>query len=283
MDNPSPYTKEFYGLVRNGAERSAEVIAPLVLKMLSVHSVVDVGCGDGSWLAVFRKLGVDDVLGVDGDHVSKEVLRIPIEYFRSSDLRKPLTIDRVFDLALSLEVAEHLPSNCSAQFIESLTRLSRVVLFSAAIPYQGGTEHINEQWPDKWASLFEKHGYLPLDAIRRRVWQDDSVEWWYAQNVMLFVDKTLVESQPALRAEFERSSPNQLRLVHPRQFLHLRQLYEDALRRAEEPRLPSGVTEASRQLFVCLKNALRSRFLAISGKGRYPTERPRASGVSSKS
>ena len=63
------------------------------------------------------------------------------------DLAQPLQIDRRFDLALSLEVAEHLPPECGSEFVQTLTDLSSVILFSAAIPFQGGTDHLNEQWP----------------------------------------------------------------------------------------------------------------------------------------
>lgn len=277
------YTKTFYQEIRDGAMRSASVIAPIVLELLPVRSIVDIGCGDGSWLAVFRRLGVDDVVGVDGDHVEEEVLQIPTEYFRSFDLREPLSLERTFDLALSLEVAEHLPSDCAAKFVESLTRLSRVILFSAAIPYQGGNGHINEQWPDQWANLFEKHGYLPIDVIRKRVWQDDSVEWWYAQNVLLYAEKSFINSHASLRTEFELSNPSQLRVVHPRQFLYLGELYRGAVEHAERsPRPPSGVREASRLLLICLKNALKNKFLAISGKEKYSTKGRSAADLSPK-
>ncbi len=63
------YTKSFYEEIRNGSVRSAEVIVPLVLDLLHPSSVVDVGCGDASWLAVFQKLGIEDVFGIDGDYV----------------------------------------------------------------------------------------------------------------------------------------------------------------------------------------------------------------------
>jgi hypothetical protein len=139
-------------------------------------------------------------------------------------------------LAVSLEVAEHLPAECAATFVESLTRLAPLVLFSAAIPYQGGNHHINEQWPDKWAEHFREHDYVPVDFIRKRIWQGDAVEFWYAQNTLLFARLSVVESSSSLKAEFERTNPNQLSLVHPKQYTHLQGRLAEALARPQIPR-----------------------------------------------
>jgi len=263
------YTKNFYERLRGGATRSAEVIVPLVLRLLPTHSVVDVGCGDGSWLAVFRKFGVEEVLGIDGEYVDRSLLQIPQECFQALDLTKPFGLGRVFDLAISLEVAEHLPPDCGPTFVEGLTRLAPFVLFSAAIPFQGGEHHVNEQWPDKWAELFKAHDYVPVDFIRKRVWQNDDVEWWYAQNTLLFAQANLIERNAALKAEFENTNPKQLCLVHPRQYLYL-----EGVARAQQARQPSGVKEASRLLLVSIRNALRKRLYSIFSKEARPDHGP---------
>jgi SAM-dependent methyltransferase len=255
------YTKSFYEGHRNGVTRSAEVIVPLVLKLLPVRTVVDVGCGDGSWLSVFRKLGVDDVLGIDGDYVTPDLLQIPQDRFRAVDLTKPFSLGRVFDLAISLEVAEHLPAESASAFVESLTRQAPLVLFSAAIPKQGGNHHLNEQWPDYWAKLFQRHGYLPIDFLRRRIWQNDAVDWWYTQNALLFAQAKLVENNALLKAEFERTNPTQLSLVHPKQYLAV-----ELVVRAQMPPPPSGVKSASRLLLSCLRNAVMDRLASVTGK-----------------
>lgn len=238
---------------------------PLVLQLLPVRSVVDIGCGVGSWLSVFRKLGIDDICGIDGDYVDQDLLQIPPDRFQSFDLTKPFSLGRVFDLAVSLEVAEHLPADCAAVFVACLTRLAPYVLFSAAIPFQGGTHHVNEQWPDNWAGLFREHDYLPVDFIRKRVWQNDGVSWWYAQNTLLFARADLVKSNAALGAEFEKTNPNQLSLVHPRQYLDL-----ETVLRSQQPSPPSGVRAASRALLLCLKNAITRRFSLKMKKETHP-------------
>jgi SAM-dependent methyltransferase len=269
-----PYTQSFYERLRNGATRSAEVIVPLVLQLLPVRNVLDVGCGDGSWLSVFRRLGVEDIFGIDGDYVTGDILQIPQDRFRAVDLTKPFSLGRVFDLAISLEVAEHLPSESALVFVESLARLAPLVLFSAAIPFQGGDDHVNEQWPDTWVALFQKHGYVPVDFIRKRVWQNDSVVWWYAQNMLLFAKANLLENNAALKVEFERTNPNQLSLVHPKQYLAL-----EAVLRARQPASPSGVRAASRLFLVCLRNAVRKRLDWIVGKATRSKGEPPSSKV----
>jgi SAM-dependent methyltransferase len=249
------YTKSFYEEIRNGSTRSAEVMLPLVLHLLPVKSVVDVGCGDGSWLGIFRKLGVEEILGIDGEYVDRNILQIPQDRFQAADLTKPFGLKRVFDLAISLEVAEHLPPESAAAFVASLCSLAPAVLFSAAIPLQGGNHHINEQWPDKWAALFREHGYVAVDFIRKRVWQNEAVEWWYAQNTLLFAKANLLENNAALKAEFDETNPTQLCMVHPRNYL-------EVPARVTAP----GVKTASRVLLVCLRNAVRKRLRPILGK-----------------
>jgi hypothetical protein len=200
--------------------------------LVQPRRVLDVGCGLGAWLAVFRHLGVDDVWGIDGDYVDRTMLEIPAERFLARDLSQPWRPwDRPFDLVLSLEVAEHLPADCAGGFVRSLARLGPAVLFSAAIPHQGGTNHVNEQWPDYWAQRFREVGYTVIDCIREQVWQNPRVEWWYAQNILLFVRDDHLHTHPRLARAAQRTRPAQLSLVHPRKYLDAI-LSEDRLRSA---------------------------------------------------
>jgi SAM-dependent methyltransferase len=214
-----PYTNEFYRDHREVSLRSAHQIVPLVLRLVRPRSVVDVGCGVGTWLSVFREHGITDVCGIDGDWVDRTKLVIPADRFLAADVCRPLPVDRRFDLALSLEVAEHLPAQCAAAFVDSLTGLAPVVLFSAAIPFQGGTGHVNEQWPEYWVEHFQRKGYAVIDCIRRAVWDNADVEWYYAQNTLLFARPELVERSRTLRKERAGTATSQLSLVHPRTYL----------------------------------------------------------------
>jgi hypothetical protein len=210
----------FHRAIRDGARRSAEVVVPLVLGLMRPRSVIDVGCALGSWLAVFREHGIEDVWGVEGAHLDRTRLEIPAERLLVRNLEHPFSLDRRFDLVVCLEVAEHLSPRAAEPFIASLTQLGPVVLFSAAIPFQGGVRHFNEQWPEYWAALFQARGYLPVDCIRRKIWTDTRVSWWYAQNLLAFVARDRLSEYPALAREQELTDPLSLARVHPRLYLH---------------------------------------------------------------
>jgi len=186
---------------------AADAIIPLALRATAAHSVVDVGCGVGAWLAVCAANGIGDYVGIDGYHVDSDLLQIPTERFRIADLRKPVTFDRQFDLALSVEVAEHLPPAHGPAFVKQLTDAAAAVLFSAAIPGQTGPGHINERWQSYWAGLFATHEYFPVDAIRPEIWQRDDVAFWYRQNVILYLRRD--------RLPVDYAPPPILDVVHP--------------------------------------------------------------------
>jgi hypothetical protein len=118
--------------------------------------------------------------------------------FRSTDLNKPVVLpnDEHFDLAISLEVAEHLEGSSAVTFVNSITRLSDVIIFGAAFTAQGGVNHINEQPHTYWAQLFHDHGYLVYDLFRPTFWGDSDIEFWYQQNTFLYVkqESSLVET-----------------------------------------------------------------------------------------
>jgi SAM-dependent methyltransferase len=216
----SAYDKSFYQQGSQIAISSAAEIVPIVIQLAAPHSVVDVGCGTGEWLSVFRAAGIPDILGVDGHWVPREALHIPESNFRRHDLsNEPLHLERRFDLAVSLEVGEHLPADQAVRLVADLVALSPVVLFSAALPYQGGVRHINEQWPDYWVRLFHSHRYICLDCIRSRVWLNDRVAFWYAQNCFVAVKETALKSYPSLWAEYAKRGNGVPALVHPLNYL----------------------------------------------------------------
>lgn len=213
------YSKDFFEAHRSGARLSAEAIIPIVMELIRPTSVVDVGCGTGEFLEVFRKNGVAEILGIDGAYIDKSLLAVPQEHFLPLDITMPFTLGRTFDLALCLEVAEHLAPNSASDFIESLSRLAPVILFSAAIPFQGGIHHINEQWPEYWAQLFRERGYLPVDALRKRVWSNCQIELWYRQNALFFCTEQALASNYILEREFRATHPGMLSVVHPEYYM----------------------------------------------------------------
>jgi SAM-dependent methyltransferase len=210
------YSEAFYTSIRADSIRSAREVIPVLLDLVHPRSVVDVGCGEGAWLSVFREHGIHNVRGIDGDWVERRRLLIPQERFLESDLSTPIYLSEGFDLVLSLEVAEHIPPSCAAVFVDSLIRLGDVIVFSAAVPFQEGTHHVNEQWPEYWAQLFAHKGYLVVDCLRKRFWKNSRVGWWYRQNMLLFVKGDRLAAYPGLG---EVQGTGQLSLVHPEGYL----------------------------------------------------------------
>ena len=160
-------------------------VVPMVMQMVKPKSVLDVGCGTGTWLKVFEEQGVQDYMGVDGSYLDKNMLKIPIGNFMVSDLRQSFFLLRKFDLVVSLEVAEHLEEKYADQFVQTLVTHGDIILFSAAIPGQGGQNHFNEQWPEYWEKKFGRHGFFFHDCIRPFIWKNERVDWWYRQNIFL--------------------------------------------------------------------------------------------------
>jgi len=197
------------------------VILPIVFKHADIKSIVDFGCGTGAWLRCAADTGIPDIQGLDGEWVVTDDLCIAPHQFRRADLTKPVELDRKYDLAICLEVAEHLPASSADTLVDSITQASDLVLFSAAIPLQGGTHHINEQWQDYWAELFSIRGYVPIDCVRPRVWRNEGVEWWYAQNVILYAERECIRGEPRLQAAYEATRLQPLSIVHPRKYLWL--------------------------------------------------------------
>ena len=215
MNSSKSYSSSFYVGQVEGSTKSADVILPLLLTIIRPQSILDVGCGTGTWLATAAAHGISDVMGVDGGWVKSEDLKISVDRFLPVDLSMPFNLNRRFDLVMSLEVAEHLPEAASRTFVESLSRHADVMLFSAAAPNQGGTTHLNEQWPSYWIERFADLGFSAFDCIRTQIWEDENVDPWYAQNIFLFANRAGLSRWPEISsaAELHHARPQQL--VHP--------------------------------------------------------------------
>jgi SAM-dependent methyltransferase len=179
------YARKFFAQHHDGSVRSAQRLLPIVFDLIHPRSVIDVGCGIGTWLSVAQQLGVSDFIGLDGDYVDRAMMLIPEEKFIACDLNRPLPVDRPFDMAICVEVVEHLPALAAPKIVADLVRVAPVIIFSAAAPGQGGDNHLNEQWPEYWQSLFALHSYRFCDFIRPRIWNDSEIECWYRQNAFV--------------------------------------------------------------------------------------------------
>lgn len=185
------YDESFYLRQQEGSEKLAVKITEHLTKFYKPKTIIDIGCGRGSWLSAFADENITKRIGVDGPWNSQnDMLDQRIQFF-PSDLAHPenITVEGRFDLAMSLEVAEHLPPESSNAFVKALVKYSDVILFSAAYEHQGGNAHINERKHSFWAELFAHEGYVPFDLFRPVFWGDPDVRFWYQQNCFLYVEK----------------------------------------------------------------------------------------------
>lgn len=215
------YNEAFYDKQSLDSFKSGQVVLAKLMELLTspIKSVVDMGCGVGTWLAAADKLGVPNLVGTDGDYVPRDKLMISRDNFYPNNLSKPEDItlpQERFELAISLEVAEHLPTHAASAFVQRLCELSDLILFSAAIPFQGGHGHVNENWISYWCKLFAQFGYVPQDCLRPLLWNNPDVCWWYRQNLLVLVKAECIEQlfkQPIF------TNLPMLDIVHPEQYL----------------------------------------------------------------
>lgn len=193
---------------------AAEQVLPVLFEIYTPSTIIDVGCGLGNWIEVAKKISKADVIGVDGNYVNRSLLKIEENEFVEKDLTKPFDLDKKFDLAICLEVAEHLPETSAEGFVKSLTNHSDVIMFSAALPGQGGQNHINEQWPSYWQEHFDKCGFEMIDFFRFKIWNNPKIEYWYKQNLFLVVRKGHALANNESKIDYSLVHPELLELVH---------------------------------------------------------------------
>ena len=183
MPKTSTYKDSYFSRRKSLSYSSAQKILALVRDFYSFSSAVDFGCGTGTWLKACMELGCKSIKGFDGFADTSD-LCIPPECFSQKLLGETI----------------------------NLTKASKVILFSAALPGQGGTNHINEQPPSFWQKKFNEHRYSQLDIIRPIIWDEPAVAWWYKQNTFLYVHDESIET---LKLPDHPDSLAQKHIVHP--------------------------------------------------------------------
>lgn len=185
-NNHEIYNKDCY--LADQSFLSAKNVIQIFSEYYKPGSVIDIGCGVGTWLKAWQDAGTNIIKGLDCNNVADEFLYFDREYIEKVDLEKHKNVDNIFfDLAMSLEVAEHLPQKASADFVDLITSYSDIIIFSAAIPHQPGTRHINCHPLQFWVDLFNKKDYQCFDFLRPKLIKNDQVDFWYKQNILVFV------------------------------------------------------------------------------------------------
>lgn len=220
LESACIYGEEFYEDQIGESYIAAKKYINILSNYYEPKSVVDVGCGRGAWLKAFKEAGAKKVVGYDGNWNSQEQMIDKNILFYPVDLNLPIKgeSDCKFDLAISLEVAEHLEINSSSSFVDTLVNLSDVVLFSAAYTKQGGTNHINEQPHSYWANIFQIRDYIPFDLFRPIVWGDAEIPYWYQQNTFLYLRNNSAQYQEMLKKISPIKNLEFMNCVHPALF-----------------------------------------------------------------
>ncbi|WP_051295079.1 methyltransferase domain-containing protein [Maridesulfovibrio bastinii] len=209
------YDDDFYNEQVDGSVRAAEYIIPELISIFpNLNTAIDIGCGVGGWLKNCQDHGFEKVIGIDGDYVNRKLLKIPEKNFIPFDLTQDFTnrVTEKFDLAITLEVAEHMDSKFADAFVNRLTSLADIILFSAAIPGQGGLSHVNEQWPEYWANKFRSNGFYPLDLIRPTIWDKKDIPNHYRQNLIIYANSKVVEKN---FPNYDFEIVPELKAIHP--------------------------------------------------------------------
>lgn len=205
-------------------QSSARIIVPMLFEAIHPQSVIDIGCGIGVWLNEFKKCGAKTIQGVDGKWVldgwEKDLLikKENIEIFDFEDKKGSLKCiqNQKYDMAVCLEMAEHV-SKVKADFvIKTLTDAADVIYFSAATPNSGGMHHVNEQWQSYWIQKFAKKGFEVIDYIRPQVWNNNQVCYFYAEESFVFIKREKMHLFPLL--ESAHNNTCMFNVVHPIHF-----------------------------------------------------------------
>lgn len=208
MPEQPTYAHDLYRDHDAATRHSAQTVLALTLDMLPpVHSVVEFGCGVGTWLAAAKSLGVEHVLGYEGDGPDDGHLLVEADEFRRIDFATatPLSSAR-HDLALSLDVAQHLPHAAVAPFIAALCGATDFVIFSAAAPGRGDTGPINKTWPAYWTDLFAEHDFAALDPFHEQNGYDGGIKSTYCKNTLLLVKRARLTEVQTQSADTDRHS-----------------------------------------------------------------------------
>ena len=211
------YDDSFYKGQASSSEQSALQTLPHLFDLINPQSVIDFGCGVGTWLKASKDLGATKLNGVEGPWVKQEQVIDPDITLTNTNFDSPQLPEGKWDLAISMEVAEHIETKSSKNFVKGICSAADTVIFSAAIPGQYGENHINEQWQSFWADLFRAEGYEAFDLIRPQVWKNQKIEWYYRQNVLVYC-KPGSTHYDAIKTKSLEVSSRLFDIVHPEVF-----------------------------------------------------------------
>jgi 2-polyprenyl-3-methyl-5-hydroxy-6-metoxy-1,4-benzoquinol methylase len=218
------YSADYYETIFENAIKSRDGIFKALEKLdfwsFDYKRVIDVGCGIGEFGHKADEYFVE-YYGVDY-RIPRDKLLIPAERYAefdlTSDVEFPFKGIR-FDLAICTEVLEHIPEEHAKKAVKLLCSLADTIVFSAAIPGQGGHNHVNEQWQSYWVNLFFENDFTPLRGLREAIWNNPDIDVWYRQNLIVFKNNRSADGELIDTRDFT-SDETIFDVVHPQMFIN---------------------------------------------------------------
>jgi SAM-dependent methyltransferase len=132
-------------------------IAEHIIQEINPKTVLDAGCAKGFLVENLRKRGIE-AFGIDISEYAIQNVHPEIAPFcRVGSILDPLP--QYYDLIVSLEVVEHLPSSEAGKIINNFCEHVGNVLFSSTPDEFKDATHFNVQPPEYWAELFAYHSF----------------------------------------------------------------------------------------------------------------------------
>lgn len=189
------YDEEYYSsTVDRYMVPSCKAIADNIVHVFLPNSAVDVGCGSGLLLLALKKRDIS-CCGLDYSTASLDVCRRRGLKVMKFDLERDSLPDGFrADVAISTEVAEHLPESCADHFVDILCHIADNIVITVAEPGSSytGTDHVNEQPNEYWIEKFEAHCFKferELTYRWRLEWKKKNVSPCYIGGLMVFCKK----------------------------------------------------------------------------------------------
>ena len=159
----------YYRMIRNEVPYR-RMMQAVVKELPPIASAVDLGCGVGLCMRPLKDMGIK-VKGIDcSAAVLKKIVKDMSDLIEYGDLGAPLSFGKKYDLAVCVEVAEHLRQESATILIDNIDKTgAKFLLFSAAAPGQGGTGHVNEREREYWEQLLNEKSFRCDDKITKKV------------------------------------------------------------------------------------------------------------------
>jgi hypothetical protein len=163
------YPPKFFTKREHWKKKVYKIMAEDIDKMFNPNSVIDIGCGSGF---IMKYINADKKQGIEGTANVYKVLRVDKNMVDIRDLRNIIHQDYpLYDIAVSIEVAEHIEPQFANTFVENLCNLSHTIILTAAPPNQGGNHHVNCQPKEYWKEKFKKFNFQyskQTDSLRNK-------------------------------------------------------------------------------------------------------------------